>query len=111
MSPAERSGAGAGPDAEPGCCPHFHEAIELIGRRWTGAILAVLLEGEPLRFRQLADAVPDLSDRMLTERLKELERRGLTRKHDGAYALTPAGRDLEPAVEALQHWARRWLAV
>jgi DNA-binding HxlR family transcriptional regulator len=107
VSAAEPGGAGA----EPSCCPHFHEAIELIGRRWTGAILAVLLDGEPLRFGQLAAAVPDLSDRMLTERLKELEQRGLIRRHEGAYALTQAGRGLEPAVEALQHWARRWLAV
>ncbi len=102
MSPAE--------PAEPGCCPHFHEAVELVGRRWTGAILAVLLAHEPLRFRQLADAVPDLSDRMLAERLRELEQRGLARKDAGAYALTPAGRDLRPAVDALEGWARRWLA-
>ncbi len=96
---------------QPGCCPHYHEAVELIGRRWTGAIIAVLLSAEPLRFRQLADAVPDLSDRMLAERLRELEQRGLARKDDGAYALTPAGRELQPAVDALQVWARRWLAL
>ncbi|CAA9490164.1 MAG: Transcriptional regulator, HxlR family [uncultured Solirubrobacteraceae bacterium] len=94
----------------PGCCPHYHEAIELIGRRWTGAILAVLLsEDRPLRFNEIAQAVPDLSDRLLTERLKELEERGLVTKRDGAYAVTPMGRDLEPALTQLQAWGQRWL--
>jgi hypothetical protein len=51
-------------------CPLYHDAVELIGRRWTGAILAVLLETGPLRFRQIAQAVPDLSDRLLAERMR-----------------------------------------
>jgi DNA-binding HxlR family transcriptional regulator len=96
----------------PGCCPKYHEAVELIGRRWTGAILAVLLdEAEPMRFGEIAQAVPELSDRLLAERVKELEQRGLVIKSDGAYALTPMGRDLEPAVGALHVWAQRWLTV
>jgi DNA-binding HxlR family transcriptional regulator len=96
-----------------GCCPHYHDAIELIGRRWTGAILAVLLEERgPLRFGEIAAAVPDLSDRLLTERVRELEERGIVaRTTEGAYALTPMGRELEPAVAALHVWARRWLSV
>ena len=56
-----------------GCCPLYHEAVELVGRRWTGAILAVLMEGA-LRFSEIAQAVPELSDRLLSERMKELER-------------------------------------
>jgi DNA-binding HxlR family transcriptional regulator len=96
----------------PGCCPYYHEAVELIGRRWTGAILAVLMtEQRPLRFGELAAAVPSLSDRLLTDRLKQLEERGLVAKHDGAYTLTPMGRDLQPAVAQLQAWGQRWLAV
>ncbi len=95
----------------PGCCPYYHEAVELIGRRWTGAILAVLLdEGAPLRFNEIASAVPQLSDRLLAERVKELEERGLLVKRDDGYALTEMGRELEPAVVALQAWGRRWLA-
>jgi DNA-binding HxlR family transcriptional regulator len=94
----------------PGCCPHYHEAVELIGRRWTGAILAVLLsEDRPLRFNEIAQAVPDLSDRLLTERLKELEERGLVTKCDSAYTETPMGRDLAPALAELQAWGQRWL--
>jgi DNA-binding HxlR family transcriptional regulator len=99
------------------CCPQYHEAIELIGRRWTGAIIAVLLTREPLRFSDIAACVPDLSDRLLSERVKELEQRGLVeRRVDPGppvrvrYALTPMGRDLAPAVGELHAWARRWLS-
>ena len=94
----------------PGCCPHYHEAVELIGRRWTGAIVAVLLDDGPLRFTEIRAAVPDLSDRLLTELVRELEQRGVIhRTDDGRYGLTAMGQDLEPAVTALGSWARRWL--
>jgi DNA-binding HxlR family transcriptional regulator len=99
-----------------GCCPQYHEAIELIGRRWTGAIIAVLLRFEPLRFSDIAARIPDISDRLLSERVKELEQRGLVerRVEDGPpvrvrYALTPMGRGLAPAVGELHAWAQRWL--
>ena len=65
---SERNG-----QAKPSCCPYFHQAVELIGRRWTGAILEILMQGGSLRFSTIAAAVPDLSDRMLSDRLKELE--------------------------------------
>ena len=97
------------------CCPHYHEGIELIGRRWTGAILRVLNDGS-MRFSQLAAAVPELSDRLLSERLKELEARGIVERtvHPGPpvrveYALSEMGRDLQPALEAVESWSRRWL--
>jgi len=101
-----------------GCCPYYHEAVELIGRRWTGAIIAVLLSSpEPLRFSEIGAAVPQLSDRLLSERIKELERRGLVVRDDApgapartGYRLSAMGRDLEPALNELSHWARRWLA-
>jgi len=99
----------------PGCCPHYHEAVELIGRRWTGAILRVLMQGG-LRFSQVAQAVPELSDRLLSERMKELEARGVVVRtvHAGPpvrveYSLSAMGRDLEPALREIQVWARRWL--
>ena len=102
---------------EPGaCCPLYHEAVELIGKRWTGAIVAVLLEEGPLRFSEIAQAVPELSDRLLSERMKELEARGLVERtvRPGPpvrveYSLTDMGRDLEPALAELKAWARRWL--
>jgi DNA-binding HxlR family transcriptional regulator len=98
----------------PGVCPHFHKAIELIGKRWTGAILCALTEG-PLRFGALARAIPGLSDRLLSQRLRELEGEGLVQREveSGApvrvsYSLTEKGVELEPAIRELKQWARRW---
>jgi DNA-binding HxlR family transcriptional regulator len=99
------------------CCPLYHEAVELIGRRWTGAIVAVLLAGGPMRFSEIAHAVPQMSDRLLSERMKELEARGVVERRvepgpplKVEYALTAMGRSLEPALSALRSWAQRWLA-
>jgi DNA-binding HxlR family transcriptional regulator len=99
------------------CCPYYHEAVELIGRRWTGAIIGVLIHRKTLRFGEIADAVPQLSDRLLSERMKELEARGVVRRtvHAGRpqrvdYELTEMGRGLAPAVRELERWAQRWLA-
>jgi DNA-binding HxlR family transcriptional regulator len=101
---------------QPVCCPHFHQAIELIGRRWTGAILEILMQGGSLRFSTIAAAVPDLSDRMLSDRLKELESHRLVDRtvFPGPpvrvqYALTLKGQDLAPALDELKRWARNWL--
>src|SRR4051812_43734891 len=111
------SSAGARQGARPPCCPYYHEAIELIGRRWTGAIVGVLLNRTTLRFGEIAQAVPELSDRLLSERMKELEARGLVlrtvlpgRPVRVEYGLTEMGRELAPAVRELERWARRWLA-
>lgn len=105
------------PPATAPCCPQYHAAIELIGRRWTGAIIAVLLAFEPLRFSDIAACVPDLSDRLLSERVKELEQRGLVERRVDpgppqrvTYALTPMGRGLAPAINELHVWAQRWLS-
>ena len=100
----------------PSCCPRYHEAVELVGKRWTGAILAVMLQGGSMRFSEIAQAVPALSDRLLSERMKELEARGIVERRVGGasparveYELTPMGRDLAPALGELEAWAHRWL--
>jgi DNA-binding HxlR family transcriptional regulator len=97
------------------CCRLYHRAIELVGKRWTGAILLVLMDG-PLRFSEIRQLVPDLSDRLLSERLKELEAEGIVERTvlDGSpvrveYALTGKGSALEPVVRALKRWANSWL--
>lgn len=97
-------------------CPRFHAAVELIGRRWAGAILVTLLDG-PFYYRELGAAVPGMSDRLLSQRLRELEAEGLVERcvHEGpparvSYDLTDAGRDLEPAIRELHAWAQRWEA-
>ena len=115
--PARRRVAVATAERQGECCPYLHEAVELVGKRWTGAIVFVLMsERQPLRFSQIAEAVPRLSDRLLSERMKELETRGIVerRVHPESpvrveYELTPMGRDLAPALAELQSWAHRWL--
>src|SRR5580692_4253612 len=95
-----------------GCCPLYHEAVELVGRRWTGAILQVLMDG-PMRFSEIAQSIPELSDRLLSERMKELEARGVVRRTvlSGPpvrvqYELSEMGHELEPALAAIQTWAQ-----
>ena len=97
------------------CCTEYHHAVELVGKRWTGAILFVLMDG-PLRFSEVKILVPDLSDRLLSERLKELEAEGIVNRRvidempvRVEYGLTRKGRALEPAVRSLKVWARSWL--
>lgn len=96
-------------------CPYFHHAVELVGRRWTGAILRVLLHNHH-RFSEIRDAVPGLSDRLLSERLKELEAEGVVRREVFPetpvrieYHLTPKGEALEEVVRAMSQWADHWV--
>lgn len=95
-------------------CPRYETASELLGKKWTGLILRVLLGG-PRRFCDFRAQVPDLSDRLLSERLKELEEVGIVRRtvHDTKpvlieYSLTEKGRALEPVVASIATWAERW---
>lgn len=95
-------------------CPKYERAVELLGKRWTGLILRVLAQG-PTSFSKIAKTVTNLSDRVLSERLKELEQRGVVRRRVDPtipvkieYSLTEKGRDLQDVLDALQHWADRW---
>ena len=96
-------------------CAVYHQAIELIGKRWTGAIVGVLLRG-PRRFHALVNAVPGMSERLCADRLHELEVTGLVSRRvlpgppvGVEYALTEAGSDLEESLSSLGKWAHRWL--
>ena len=117
MGAPEDTAKAEGEQSHPaGCCPLYHEAVELAGRRWTGAILRVLMDGA-LRFSEIAQAVPELSDRLLSERMKELERRGMVQRRviSGPplrveYSLSEMGHALEPALSELERWANRWLS-
>jgi DNA-binding HxlR family transcriptional regulator len=110
------SATAAAPEAErSACCGLYHRAIELVGKRWTGAILLVLMDG-PLHFSGIRQLVPELSDRLLSERLKELEGEGIVERRvlDGSpvrveYSLTEKGRALEPTLRALKDWAHQHL--
>jgi DNA-binding HxlR family transcriptional regulator len=96
-------------------CPRYHRAVELIGRRWTGAILRALQSGR-MRFTDIAGMVPGLSDRLLSERLKELEAEGLITRTVYPempvrieYRLTEKGRALGEVMDAIATWAEQWL--
>ncbi|MGQ0701912.1 MAG: winged helix-turn-helix transcriptional regulator [Gemmatimonadales bacterium] len=96
-------------------CSRFHRAIELIGSRWSGTILNALLGG-PLRYAELRHAIPDITDRMLSERLKELEQEGIVKRRVEPetpvrveYELTAKGRALEKALRAVAVWAEEWI--
>ncbi len=103
------------PSGRQGCCSLYHRAVELIGKRWSGAIL-IVLTGGPLRFSEIRALVPDLSDRLLSERLKELEAEGIVERRvfdevpvRVEYALTGKGEALEPVLRELKSWAQMWL--
>src|SRR5687768_11474264 len=95
-------------------CPSYTKAIEIIGRRWTGAIVRSMLTGAS-RFSEILAAVPNLSDRLLSERLKELENEGIVVRHVTPstpvrveYALTEKGASLASVVREVAHWAEAW---
>ena len=96
-------------------CPKYHKAVELIGRRWSGAIISAMLAGDS-RYHQIRESVPDISDRMLAERLRELEAEGVVVRHVFPttpvrieYELTDKGRALEAAIVAIGKWADQWI--
>jgi DNA-binding HxlR family transcriptional regulator len=98
-------------------CPNYHHAVELLGRRWSGAILRAMIAGAT-RFTEIGAAIPGLSDRLLSERLKEFEAERLVERRVEPstpvrieYRLTAKGRELAPVVEALSAWAERWAEV
>ena len=99
----------------PELCARFHRASELIGRRWTGAIIFVLLRAR-CRFAVLRAAIPEITDRMLSDRLRELEQEGIIERTvipdtpvRVEYALTKKGRALAGPIEAMTEWAHKWV--
>ncbi len=98
-------------------CGEFHRAVELIGKRWTGAILSAMLDGAD-RACDIRGAVEGLSDRLLTERLRELEDEDIVvrRVIDGrppvvSYELTEKGRSLAPVIASIKTWGETWAPV
>ena len=96
-------------------CPRFHHAVELIGKKWTGAILRAL-QMERCRFTEISSMIPGLSDRLLSERLKELEQEGIVTRIVTPetpvrieYRLTNKGKALDDVMDAVGHWAEVWM--
>jgi len=99
----------------PELCGRFHKASELIGPRWTGAIIFVMLRTR-CRFATLREAIPDITDRMLSERLQELEHEGILERVvvpdtpvRVEYGLTKKGRALGKTIHAITDWAHAWV--
>jgi DNA-binding HxlR family transcriptional regulator len=96
-------------------CPRFHKAIEQIGSRWTGVIIAAITAGM-YRFGELKASIPGISDRMLADRLKELQADGLVERVvypetpvRVEYHLTEKGCALANVMEAISLWAEDWV--
>ena len=96
-------------------CPQLEKAMRLLGKPWSMLILDRLSFG-PRRFGEI-EAELLVSARILSERLKELEREGLVVRavHPETpvrieYSLSPQGAALEPALREIERWASRWLA-
>lgn len=96
-------------------CPKYEHAICILGKRWTGLIIRVMLNG-PVRFKDIREIVPSLSDKMLSERLKELEEEGILERKVYPempvrieYELTKKGADLRPVIESIEHWSHDWV--
>lgn len=98
-------------------CPRYEHGIQLLGKRWTGLLLYTLMEG-PRRFCELTAAVEGLSDRVLSDRLRELEVEGVVERMvypqipvRVEYKLTEKGLALKPVVEAIHNWAEKWVTL
>jgi DNA-binding HxlR family transcriptional regulator len=95
-------------------CEKFQAALDLLAKRWTGQIIQSLLEG-PLRYGELRSRIEVVGDKMLAERLRELEgngileRRVLEKPIGTQYALTKKGRGLSRVFGAMSRWADEWL--
>ena len=96
-------------------CPYYDRAVEIIGRRWAGAVIRVMLAGRS-RFSDIRNAIPGITDRVLSHRLRDLEADGVITRHIHderpvriEYRLTERGRALAAVVDAISAWANEWL--
>ncbi|BCG60134.1 transcriptional regulator [Paenibacillus sp. URB8-2] len=96
-------------------CPRFETAFSFLGKRWNGLIIQTLMSG-PKRFKDISGLIPLMSDKMLSERMKDLESEGILVRHVYPetpvrieYELTDKGRALEPVMQQIQAWAENWV--
>jgi DNA-binding HxlR family transcriptional regulator len=98
-------------------CPRYEHAIQILGKRWTGLLLNALMDG-PRRFCELTSLVDGLSDRVLSDRLRELEAEDIVKRVvypnipvRVEYQLTAKGLALKPVIDAIHQWAQEWIAL
>lgn len=96
-------------------CPKYEQAVDLVCKRWTGLIIRVLMGG-PKRFKEVKAQIPEMSDKMLTDRMKELEGAGVVIRKVYPempvrieYELTDKGRDMKEMIESIQSWGEKWM--
>ena len=96
-------------------CPRFETAFSFLGKRWNGLIIQTLMSG-PKRFKDISGLIPSMSDKMLSERMKDLEGEGILVRHVYPetpvrieYELTDKGRALQPVMQQIQSWAESWV--
>lgn len=95
-------------------CPRLAYAFQLLGKRWNGLIISALMTG-PKRFKEISEFIPPMSDKMLAERIRELESEKLIKRTVYPekpvrieYELTEKGMSLKPAIKAIEEWAESW---
>lgn len=100
---------------QPFVCDKVEHSYQLIGKKWMGLIIHSLCD-EPKRFSEIHAYIPDLSKRVLNERIKELEESGIILRNVIAgrpvrieYSLTRKGNELGRALKAVESWAEKWL--
>ena len=88
--------------------------LDVLRGKWKGVVLFHLCSGKK-RFNELRRLMPDLTPRMLTLQLRELERDGVVRREIFSqippkveYSLTPVGQALEPALQQMREWGERY---
>lgn len=98
-------------------CPRFEKAIEILSKRWTALIVYQLLSG-PQRFCEIENAISNLSGKVLTERLRELESEEIVQRNVYPeipvrieYSLTEKGKALAPVFANIAKWAEQWIEV
>ncbi|CAM2812645.1 helix-turn-helix domain-containing protein [Paenibacillus sediminis] len=98
-------------------CPRFENAFSVLGKRWNGLIIECLMSG-PKRFKDISNIIPSMSDKMLSERMKDLECEGLLVRHVYPetpvrieYELTEKGKALRPVMEQIHNWAEQWIEI
>lgn len=96
-------------------CPKYEAAADILGKKWTGRIIRVLLGG-PKRFKEIKEQIPEMSDKMLTDRMKELEIQNIVNRNVYPempvrieYELSDKGRELQPVIESIQKWGEQWM--
>jgi DNA-binding HxlR family transcriptional regulator len=96
-------------------CPKYEKAFEMLGKRWNGLIIRVLMDG-PKRFSDISSVIPQLSDRVLAERFKELESEGVIQRKVYPetpvrieYQLSEKGAALKSILDEVQKWAESWI--